>query len=436
MAEQNHLPRFTLAQIGGYQTLERQTGGKEIKEIKAIVQLANGEELTVDCPNGKLTTGVELRDRVATLLRLGLVEWQHFAIWVASEHLQLQMKPHHAPFKIMKKWMDLLQQYTAIDPQSELPILTFRRSCFVHQPIERKITDTAAVELFFDEMTFNVIHSHYPCSLDEAVMLGAIHLQLKAGNDANKHTVKEILGCTLPVHLQGEISEKKWIKTLLSAREEISLIKDEAELHAMYLQIGRAWPNYGCTFFKGYLEPDTTGFVLRELVDEPVLVGVNLDGIYVLSEKTYTMKLCLGYNEFQFNSYDAVGQTHASHHSFLIRYDDVLEPDPLPGVPRKKLEMVIWTQQAAMIDTLVVQMIEEMSKHTDFKAIREQEVGSTLQPFAGARRRSTKHVPLGTLDKLSTLLHLKARPPKEKAFTLTALPGKNKLVKETKLGGE
>lgn len=50
---------------------------------------------------------------------------------------------------------------------------------------------------------------------------------------------------------------------------------------------GRAWPFYGATFFYGYVEPsESKGIVVRERPDELVRVGVNLDGIHVIKEKT------------------------------------------------------------------------------------------------------------------------------------------------------
>lgn len=76
---------------------------KPRKEILATVTLADGEEIRIACPEGKYTSGLELHEKVCTSLGLDRAVWQYFAVWVASESLQLQMKPHHMPFKVMKK---------------------------------------------------------------------------------------------------------------------------------------------------------------------------------------------------------------------------------------------------------------------------------------------------------------------------------------------
>ena len=69
---------------------------------------------------------------------------------------------------------------------AEIPALYFKRDAMVHQGLERKVQDPLAIRMFFYEMTFNVINSIYPCTLDEAVPLAAIHLHIACGNTAAK----------------------------------------------------------------------------------------------------------------------------------------------------------------------------------------------------------------------------------------------------------
>lgn len=81
-----------------------------------------------------------------------------FAVWVVSGSLQLQMKPHHMPFKIMKKWTELLHQYT-VHGRSEVPSLYFKREVMVTKDMELATADAAARHMFYTELKFNLLYS-------------------------------------------------------------------------------------------------------------------------------------------------------------------------------------------------------------------------------------------------------------------------------------
>jgi hypothetical protein len=72
---------------------------------------------------------------------------------------------------------------------SEIPAIFFKRDAMVHQGVERKVQDALTKRLFFNEMTFNVVNSIYPCNLDDAVYLAAIHVHLACGHTATKDDV-------------------------------------------------------------------------------------------------------------------------------------------------------------------------------------------------------------------------------------------------------
>lgn len=89
--------------------------------------------------------------------------------------------------------------------------------------------------MFFRELTYNVVYSLYPCTLDDAVHLAAIHLQMAAGDQATKEDVRlaikfclslfcsyftlhhfsgssSVEGCLQPQHLTGQAWSKTWEK--------------------------------------------------------------------------------------------------------------------------------------------------------------------------------------------------------------------------------
>ncbi len=134
----------------------------------------------------------------------------------------LQLKRHHQPVKVMRTWPELLHQFTLCDPHSEPPILfvwASRMSCpliplflcttryfakesFVTVQDERALVDSKGIKLLFEEMTFNVVFSRYPCTLEEAAFLAAIHVRLEypeSAPDVN-YSFVAVTWCCLPYH--------------------------------------------------------------------------------------------------------------------------------------------------------------------------------------------------------------------------------------------
>lgn len=73
-----------------------------------------------------------------------------FALFCVSTSLTVQLKPHHQPFKILRKWPELLALFTSTgEPETEAPIMYLKRADMCHQGIERKYTQPRIVELLF-----------------------------------------------------------------------------------------------------------------------------------------------------------------------------------------------------------------------------------------------------------------------------------------------
>eukprot|EP00051_Salpingoeca_urceolata_P035598 m.30541 g.30541 ORF g.30541 m.30541 type:complete len:419 (-) comp9476_c0_seq1:87-1343(-) len=348
--------------------------------LEAVVCLLDGGEFSVTCPEGRYTTAESLLGLAADHLRLNPDSLRFFAIWVISGSLHLQMKPDHLPFRVMKKWPELLETYSNSDPHGEIPAVYIRRSAHVTPMMEKRIKDPVAVKLLFGEMTFNIIYSLYPCTLEDAVYLAAIHLQLEKGRKANKKDVLKIEGCCVPPHLEP-IREKTWIKHVLDARAKLPIEQDEERLlHHLYLERGWEWSVYSSTFFFGEIEADDSGTILQERPDLVVRVGVNLDGIHVIEDKKNTIKLSLPYHELRYNSFE---DPESGEASFVIEYEE--EDEEQNTVSAK---MVIWTAQAAMIDNLVTQFVEEESALAENQAQRRHQRGLSVRPPRQAKGRT------------------------------------------------
>jgi hypothetical protein len=255
------------------------------------------------------------------------------------------LKPHHLPFKILKKWHDILESLATGDTYSEEPTLYWKRDALVHVGLEKKHhASSAAIEMFYQELVFNVAYSFYPTSLPEAVELASVALRVEKGTAATKADMQTVTGCTLPPHLESKSWGWTWRRKVWHAYSHIqNQPGSKHDWQKQYLQIGWRWGYYGSTFFYGGLEHEHPGNP-----DQIVRVGVNFDGIHVIDDATNTIRLSLGFDEFSFNSYESVDEDD----SFLIEFD---------GNDGTKHHMIVWSPQANMMDNLVTRYIELLS---------------------------------------------------------------------------
>eukprot|EP00054_Salpingoeca_dolichothecata_P018670 m.115094 g.115094 ORF g.115094 m.115094 type:complete len:478 (-) comp22962_c0_seq6:241-1674(-) len=337
---------------------------RKSKTLNAVVLMPDQSEMTFHCPNGKYTTADEMRNTVAELTGMQADSFKYFAIWIVSSSLQLQMKSYHLPFKVMKKWHELLAAYSSCDPYTELPVFYFRREAIVNAAMEQECTDPVANRLFFDELTYNVAYSFYPCDVEDAIYIAAINWHLEDPTD-----LWDLDQCLPPEHLS--VKKKHWERRC--AEEKEKLPSDTNQLIQLGLEFGRQWAYYGATFFMGEIEAPKVRWVIRERPDETVRVGVNQLGLHVINDKKNQVKLSLSYDQIRYNSYeDAPNDVDEENEEdedpasqpdscFLIEYN-LAEEDPD--------SMVIWTPQATMIDTLVTRFVNEAEKFEDWIAAK------------------------------------------------------------------
>lgn len=59
--------------------------------------------------------------------------------------------------------------------------------------MEAPLDDPVVLKLLFHELSFNVLYSLYPCDVDEAAALAAVHLHMARGASATKDDVAYVL---------------------------------------------------------------------------------------------------------------------------------------------------------------------------------------------------------------------------------------------------
>jgi len=344
----------------------RKWAGKASTPKEGSVYMLDGTELMVHCPNGTYTTTKEMIDKVHDKVGVLPEDQPLFGLWVVSASLQLQLKPHHLPFKLLKTWHDILEAYAQVnddeaDTYNEQPQLYWKRDALMHMGAEKKVESPLALKMLYHELGFNIAFGIYPISMPEAIEFAAMALKIERGSKGVKAELKEITSCNLPTHLkQGGSWEWTWKRKVWSA---YTAIKDAAgstrQWQKQYLQMGHKYNYYGATFFYGTVEDDS-----KFIPDHVVRIGVNLDGVHVIDDHTHEIRLSMGYDEFSYNSYEK--KIHGNDASFLIEYTDE---------DGEKDDLVIWSPQASMIDTLATRFIELQkgwSEHVKDRVARRQ----------------------------------------------------------------
>lgn len=251
------------------------------------------------------------------------------------------------PFKLLKRWPEILEQFTTGDIYNETASLYLKRDALLHKGIEKSLVDKASIKLLYEELVFNIAYSFYPCTVDEAVEFAANAFMADYLNEGTKSHLNTCVGTFLPPHLESKVWGWSWRKKVWS--KFCSLKGTGANSHTYwrrrYIEMGFRAPFYGATFFYGGLENEKPGYS-----DVVVRVGVNLDGIHVINDKLNEVVLTLPYDEFTFNSF----QGRQQEDSFVIEY----EPHEGKVSSGSKETMVIWSAQSNMIDTLVMRNLE------------------------------------------------------------------------------
>jgi len=161
----------------------------------------------------------------------------------------------------------------------------FRSTSVLPLEIEKIHTDPGAIHLFYIQAVYNVIHSNYPCTIETAVELGGIQLQLTIG-DRNPEIQKigylkdGALEKYIPEHLLFKRKSEEWEQSLFDAQDQHKG-KDQNALRLDYLTIVREWKYYGSTFFMAEAIPVEGVFFSQEFGGK-VRIGVNQNGIHII----------------------------------------------------------------------------------------------------------------------------------------------------------
>jgi hypothetical protein len=388
--------------------------------------------------NPQKTTVEELWELAADKLMLTVNSAPLFFLYGQQGDLELLLYTHQKLVDLEKDWPQFMDRYgrneKASDPFSLAKIantltrsssqldsrestamfqeefrVVFRTTSVLMLADELKDTDPGALQLFYIQAVHNIVHSNYPCLVEQAVELGGLQVQLTVG-DQNRDVHKPgylipSLYKYVPEHLlaAGKLKESEWDLRLLNEHRLHAVTmwfdfvssspasacpppppppalcfsgiylfvffadragtetkpqgKDKKTLMLKYLSIVREFPYYGSTFFKGVYLPSETVFFKQEF-EGKVRVGINEQGIHFIDPRK------MKFASFAFAN---IRSWNSDRNKFWFVYeDDGKEQKSSTATTLQKVRgkgratFMVASGQAELINDLVCDWISEM----------------------------------------------------------------------------
>ncbi|ELT97767.1 hypothetical protein CAPTEDRAFT_226695 [Capitella teleta] len=292
--------------------LLRSAMSKPTPTIKVL--LMDGTNRMLNLVSGANTTVLQLQQQMMQEIEIPENCADVFTIWICSRNLQLQLKPEHKPIQHLNDWKrKIVQLLTSWDPSREDAQLFWRRHASLSMTKEKMVRHPVAIRLLFYEAYHNYINSYYPCSTQDAVILGGILLQLNHGDyDSRKARNIIVSESALKSLIPGTKKSEKnqnWSKELLTqykafSQRMINRNRSVQVLQHQFLKICWNLTVYGSAFFTGKVNLKNA----RQLTE--VFIGINDIGIHIIVVPTKNM--------LQTFSYDTIEWLHDKENEMLV----------------------------------------------------------------------------------------------------------------------
>ena len=252
----------------------------------------DGTEKVIRLPDAIKTS--QLRDGIAGMLQIPEDCYHLFAIWIKSPSLEIQLEDDMEPMDRIKRWPKMAELYTEPESWGEWRRLVFKRNQFTSLREERKTRSPVALKYLFEEALQMLICSWWPCSVDDAIFLAGLLMQIRYGDyNPTKHKTGYLSGDAdhlktfVPTHLfHNQLKNFEWERRIFEAHKAHVGKTDIHLLHRLFLQYCWQWPYYGATFFEAELPK------ARRAKNEPIRVGITCDWCCIILDPSLeTMSL-------------------------------------------------------------------------------------------------------------------------------------------------
>ncbi|XP_022160586.1 FERM domain-containing protein 8 [Myzus persicae] len=348
-----------------------QTAPKPVKKpLSVYIYTMADIVLHMDIEDANTTTVSDLVDIIIQQNNLGLsrIAKNIFTIWMKSNVLEIQLKPHHKLLTVFQKWHTLEEKYCIQDKKVifKEPILSFQRNVFFPRKDEEKIKDQKIIELLYAEAKYNVLQGRYPVEVNHCLMLASLQCRIELGpNNLQQYTssfFRDNREKFLPSHLYKSWSS--WLNLdrkstphsrLADHLKHIQITGSDRRLYHKYLECCYMLPFYGCAFFHGQIEQPVRGLMsLINHKDVPIYIAVNTEGVYILDTVENSLLLGLKYQDFSWEF--AKPSQEDNDHCLPCIFLQFLV---LENGTRVSKILQVFSKQAVMIDALIACFVED-----------------------------------------------------------------------------
>jgi len=212
--------------------------------------------------------------------KIELKQQDCFALFERKDGWERCLESDEKPCELMALWVtggtNASSGSAPTSPSS--PAFIFKKKIFLRDD-SKEMEDTVAKHLVYIQALHSVIESEYPCSMDDALKLAGLQVQIVYGDHkAISHTVgflTQNLKQFVPKDLFSQKRPNEWEAAIFKSHA-MNIGKTAEEAKSEYLEIVKQWPFYGTTFF-----PPCKSIGNKKL-PQKVIIGVNAEGILLL----------------------------------------------------------------------------------------------------------------------------------------------------------
>jgi len=206
--------------------------------------------------------------------KIGMKEDACFAIFEKKDGWERCLDQDEKPCELMSLWS------TDSNSPSKPCAFVFKKKIFLRDD-DKEMQDLIAKHHVYIQALHSVIESEYPCSVEDAIKLAAIQVQITYGDHKQPTHVVGFLSANLKQFVPKDLFPTKkpteW-ETLIFKVHAQNVGKSEEEAKTEYLEIVKQWPFYGTTFY-----PPCRSIGSRK-IPAKVIIGVNAEGILLLKK--------------------------------------------------------------------------------------------------------------------------------------------------------
>jgi len=208
--------------------------------------------------------------------KIGMKEDSCFAIFERKDGWERCLEPDEKPCELMVGW-------GPDTTPTKAAAFVFKKKIFLRDD-EREMQDLIAKHHVYIQALHSVIESEYPCTVEDAIKLAGLQVQIVYGDHKPGNHVVGFLSTSsanlkqfVPKDLFQQKKPNDW-EALIFKAHATNTGKSEEDAKSEYLEIVKQWPFYGTTF---YPPCKTIG---SKKIPNKVIIGVNAEGILLLKK--------------------------------------------------------------------------------------------------------------------------------------------------------